>query len=209
MLSMAHPQLWCVQRRSEQAPSSHALLILRVPNGHQATDHVLRGPLHWLDLLQCTCGHSAAAKHGVSGPAAAPKRALDFGLERSTCTCSRYQLIASQQARQQSTQTGTTRPSQLLCVLQELLPRIVALWHALHVPLVHRSRFYLAFQGREAFYFESEHRRLVYLAGQSSVDPGTPLHVTMQLESLGCLTAQSWLGSLQSLMPAAIPLSNT
>eukprot|EP00891_Asterochloris_glomerata_P003556 jgi/Astpho2/3556/fgenesh1_pg.00057_%23_33_t len=59
---------------------------------------------------------------------------------------------------------------------QELLPRIVALWHALHVPLVHRSRFYLAFQGREAFYFESEHRRLVYLAGQSSVDPGTPLH---------------------------------
>ena len=59
-------------------------------------------------------------------------------------------------------------------MLQELLPRIVALWHALHVPLVHRSRFYLAFQGREAFYFESEHRRLVYLAGQSSVDPGKP-----------------------------------
>ena len=98
------------------------------------------------------------------------------------CSCTAYCAechrcchagLASTRATQTSRPASSkVKPQPSLCVLQELLPRIVALWHALHVPLVHRSRFYLAFQGREAFYFESEHRRLVYLAGQSSVDPG-------------------------------------
>ena len=37
---------------------------------------------------------------------------------------------------------------------QTLLPKIVELWERLHVPLVHRSRFFLAFRGRETFYYE-------------------------------------------------------
>lgn len=46
--------------------------------------------------------------------------------------------------------------------MQTLLPRIVQLWEDLHVPLVHRSRFYLAFKGCETFYYEAEHRRLIH-----------------------------------------------
>ena len=46
--------------------------------------------------------------------------------------------------------------------MQTLLPRIVQLWEDLQVPLVHRSRFYLAFKGRETFYYEAEHRRLIH-----------------------------------------------
>ena len=100
------------------------------------------------------------------------------------CWSGAYQLHRSQQACQRgNSSTHHRAPQPLLCVLQELLPRIVALWHALHVPLVHRSRFYLAFQGREAFYFESEHRRLVYLAGQSGVDPGKPWQKPLQAEA--------------------------
>ncbi len=66
------------------------------------------------------------------------------------------------------------------CTAQSLLPKIVELWEALCVPLVHRSRFYLAFQGRETFYFEAEHRRLCYLRSQMkptdavSSQAGTP-----------------------------------
>ena len=40
------------------------------------------------------------------------------------------------------------------------------LWHKLHVPLIHRSRFYLAFRGREVFYFEAEKRRLTWLQSE-------------------------------------------
>jgi hypothetical protein len=43
------------------------------------------------------------------------------------------------------------------------LPKILRLWAALHIPLLHRSRFYLGFRGRETFYFEAEHRRLAWL----------------------------------------------
>ena len=43
------------------------------------------------------------------------------------------------------------------------LPKIVRLWHQLRVPLQHRSRFLLAFRGRETFYFEAEYRRLEWL----------------------------------------------
>lgn len=50
--------------------------------------------------------------------------------------------------------------------MQTLLPRIVQLWEQLQVPLVHRSRFYLAFKGRETFYYEAEHRRLVHQHSQ-------------------------------------------
>ena len=50
--------------------------------------------------------------------------------------------------------------------MQTLLPRIVQLWEELQVPLVHRSRFYLAFKGRETFYYEAEHRRLIHQQSQ-------------------------------------------
>ena len=50
--------------------------------------------------------------------------------------------------------------------MQTLLPRIVQLWEELQVPLVHRSRFYLAFKGRETFYYEAEHRRLIHQHSQ-------------------------------------------
>ena len=54
-----------------------------------------------------------------------------------------------------------------------MLSKIVALWEALHVPLIHRSRFYLAFRGRELFYFEAELRRLTWLQSEmgSPEDP--------------------------------------
>ena len=57
-----------------------------------------------------------------------------------------------------------------VCVVQTLLPRIVQLWQDLHVPLVHRSRFYLAFRGRETFYYEAEHRRLIHQQTQVKPD---------------------------------------
>lgn len=53
-----------------------------------------------------------------------------------------------------------------LSPMQSMLPKIMALWDALHVPLIHRSRFYLAFRGREAFYFETEKRRLAWLQSE-------------------------------------------
>eukprot|EP00884_Botryococcus_braunii_P023657 jgi/Botrbrau1/9976/Bobra.0012s0070.1 len=58
---------------------------------------------------------------------------------------------------------------------ETLLPRIMDLWELLSVPLVHRSRFFIAFQGRETFYFEAEHRRLSYLRSQMVLpDDGSP-----------------------------------
>lgn len=60
-----------------------------------------------------------------------------------------------------------------LCV-QTLLPRIVQLWEDLQVPLVHRSRFYLAFKGRETFYYEAEHRRLIHQQSQVPQLPSYP-----------------------------------
>lgn len=50
--------------------------------------------------------------------------------------------------------------------MQVMLPRIAMAWESLHVPLIHRSRFYLAFRGREAFYFEAEQRRLAWLQSE-------------------------------------------
>lgn len=47
-----------------------------------------------------------------------------------------------------------------------MLSKIVGLWEALYVPLIHRSRFYLAFRGRELFYFEAELRRLTWLQSE-------------------------------------------
>lgn len=69
---------------------------------------------------------------------------------------------------------------------QTLLFKIVVLWDALHVPLIHRSRFYLAFRGRELFYFEAEHRRLSHLQGQllpEEESPGTGKQARRKLES--------------------------
>lgn len=60
---------------------------------------------------------------------------------------------------------------------ENILPRIMRLWEDLHVPLIHRSRFVLAFRGKETFYFEAEHRRLEWIksqleAGAASSRPG-------------------------------------
>ena len=43
------------------------------------------------------------------------------------------------------------------------LPKILRLWTVLHIPLLHRSQFYLGFRGRETFYWDAEHRRLAWL----------------------------------------------
>lgn len=62
----------------------------------------------------------------------------------------------------------------------------MVLWGALHVPLIHRSRFYLAFRGRELFYFEAEHRRLSHLQGQllpEEESPGAGKQTRRKLES--------------------------
>ena len=53
-----------------------------------------------------------------------------------------------------------------------LLPKIILLWDELMVPLVHRSRFYQAFRGRELFYYEAEFRRLEHSA--KLIRAGTP-----------------------------------
>ncbi|KAK9847039.1 hypothetical protein WJX84_002496 [Apatococcus fuscideae] len=61
--------------------------------------------------------------------------------------------------------------------IEILLPKVVALWEELFVPLVHRSRWFLAFRGSEVFYYETEHRRLQHLRtvmGVSSADDGSP-----------------------------------
>lgn len=56
-----------------------------------------------------------------------------------------------------------------------LLPKIVVLWEELSVPLLHRSRFYKAFRGRELFYYEAEHRRLEHTAARiRAAADGTP-----------------------------------
>lgn len=47
-----------------------------------------------------------------------------------------------------------------------LLPKIVALWEELYVPLAYRSRFFLSFRGREVFYYEVEARRLEWKRSQ-------------------------------------------
>jgi hypothetical protein len=54
------------------------------------------------------------------------------------------------------------------------LPKILRLWALLHIPLLHRSRFFLGFRGRETFYFEAEHRRLAWL--QASLRGGGRAH---------------------------------
>lgn len=50
--------------------------------------------------------------------------------------------------------------------VDSLLPKIVALWDELYVPLVYRSRFFLCFRGREVFYYEVEARRLEWKRSQ-------------------------------------------
>ena len=66
-------------------------------------------------------------------------------------------------------------PYKIALYPQVLLPKIAELWDALHVPLLYRSRFFLAFRGRETFYFEAEHRRLTWLRSETgSLDDGSP-----------------------------------
>lgn len=50
--------------------------------------------------------------------------------------------------------------------VDSLLPKIVALWEELYVPLAYRSRFFLSFRGREVFYYEVEARRLEWKRSQ-------------------------------------------
>lgn len=50
--------------------------------------------------------------------------------------------------------------------VDSLLPKIVTMWEELYVPLAYRSRFFLAFRGREVFYYEVEARRLEWKRSQ-------------------------------------------
>ncbi|GMH45810.1 hypothetical protein BSKO_13773 [Bryopsis sp. KO-2023] len=50
--------------------------------------------------------------------------------------------------------------------VETLLPKIVKLWSELYIPLSRRSRFLMLFRGREIFYYEMEHRRLVWERSQ-------------------------------------------
>ena len=45
----------------------------------------------------------------------------------------------------------------------ELLPEIVRLWAALHVPLLARSQFLIGHAGREPYYYMAEHAHLAEL----------------------------------------------
>ena len=47
--------------------------------------------------------------------------------------------------------------------VDELLPAIVRLWVALHVPLLGRSQFLIAHEGKEVFYYMAEHAHLLEL----------------------------------------------
>ena len=42
----------------------------------------------------------------------------------------------------------------LLMALQALMPKVVALWEELHLPLIHRSLFLATHKGKETFYYE-------------------------------------------------------
>lgn len=64
------------------------------------------------------------------------------------------------------------------------MSKIVALWDALHVPLIHRSRFYLAFRGREMFYFEAECRRLTWLQSEIGSPEDSHPHVAQKAKRL-------------------------
>ena len=61
--------------------------------------------------------------------------------------------------------------------MQTTLPKIVALWEELFVPLVWRSRWFMSFRGSELLYYDIEHRRLQVLRdrmGVASADDGSP-----------------------------------
>jgi hypothetical protein len=59
--------------------------------------------------------------------------------------------------------------------VDSLLPKIVALWDELYVPLAYRSRFFLCFRGRELFYYEVEARRLEWKRSQMLQGADEPL----------------------------------
>ena len=90
---------------------------------------------------------SAAA--AASGPLGAGVTGIPAGLQPLTIPGRHLSIFDTQEDGWASTPTQET-----------LLPKIVALWDELYVPLVYRSRFFLAFRGREVFYYEVEHRRL-------------------------------------------------
>lgn len=60
-------------------------------------------------------------------------------------------------------------------------------WEQLHVSLLHRSKFFVAFKGRETFFYEAEHRRLVWLRDQLGLvaeedDPAVSFNARKGLE---------------------------
>jgi hypothetical protein len=83
------------------------------------------------------------------GPLGAGATGIPAGLQPLTIPGRHLSIFDTQEDGWASTPTQET-----------LLPKIVALWDELYVPLVYRSRFFLAFRGREVFYYEVEHRRL-------------------------------------------------
>ena len=77
-------------------------------------------------------------------------------------------------ARREREEARSAVPSAPDASSARLLPEVVRLWRHLRVPLLHRARFFLAFRGREAFYFEAERRRLEWIA--SDMNLGADLH---------------------------------
>jgi hypothetical protein len=72
--------------------------------------------------------------------------------------------------------------------VDSLLPKIVALWDELYVPLAYRSRFFLCFRAKEVFYYEVEARRLEWKRSQmlqGTLDEDAPQHAFGR-RSFGC-----------------------
>ena len=72
-------------------------------------------------------------------------------------------------ARREREEARSAVPSAPDASSARLLPEVVRLWRHLRVPLLHRARFFLAFRGREAFYFEAERRRLEWIASDMNL----------------------------------------
>lgn len=62
-----------------------------------------------------------------------------------------------------SSHGATPAPPSPLPSPEALLPDIVRLWHELHVPLLARSQFLVAHDGREPYFFAAEHEHLLEL----------------------------------------------
>jgi hypothetical protein len=58
---------------------------------------------------------------------------------------------------------------------EELLPKIVRLWHELNIPMLARSQFLLAHEGKQSFFYQAE---LAHLEELQQCAP-VPAHTTL------------------------------